>query len=271
MATIQLNNNDLRFMIQEAVSRLCEGEWYEAEPLCHLPYFVSINFSDHAIAREDEREISQEMIVVNARQVIRQIIEDYENKKLGPEDYFKIIDRDTCIVAVCAISPSFNKKRIRQIVVVTCYVWDGRVNIDKGNVYYINEESPAYLEAKKWNEENQDKVISYMEWKRGTDVMRQQKKADNEYYWRNHPNEPSDEKRLNRMNVAYDKYARQQKQDIHDALPDGDLDAIRAYFRDMDKGEHIKLEPLEEIVRRAVREALQESLRIKTSKRSSKN
>lgn len=258
-------------MIQEAVERLCEGQWYEAEPLCRLPYFVSINFSDHAIDREYEREIKQEMIVDNARQVIKQVINDYGDGKINSDDYFKIIDRDNCVVAVCAIRPSFNKKRIHQVVVVTCYVWDGRFNIDGGNTYYVNEESPEYLEAKEWNEENQDKVISYMEWKRGTDIMRQQKKAEKEYYWRNHPHEQSDEKRMNRMNQAYDKYARWQKQDIHNALPDGDLKAIQDYFRNMDKGGHIDLEPLEEIVRRAVKQAVHESLRIKTSKRSSKN
>ena len=77
MTTIKLNNNDLRAMIREAMERLCEGQWYEAEPLCRLPYFVSANFSDHAIAREDERNISQDRVIENLRQVIKQIIEDY--------------------------------------------------------------------------------------------------------------------------------------------------------------------------------------------------
>ena len=166
MATIQLNNNDLRVMIREAVERLCEGQWYEAEPLCRLPYFVSVNFSDHAIAREDERDISEDTVIENLRQVIKQVIKDYSRKAFGPDDYIKVIDRDTCIVAVCGMHPTYNNKRIKQIVVVTCYVWDGRINIDKGNNYYINDESPAYLEAKQWNEENQDKVMSYTEWRR---------------------------------------------------------------------------------------------------------
>ena len=259
MTPIKIDNNDLRRMINEAVRRLCEGQWYEAEPLCRLPYFVSINFSDHAIDREDERDISQSMIVDNARQVAKEVIKDYESRKLGPEDYFKIIDRENCVVAVCGISPSYNKKRIHQIVVVTCYVWDGRFNIDKGNNYYINEESPAYLEAKEWNEENQDKVISYTDWKRGTDVERQRRKAERDYYFRTHPQEPSREKMMNRLNQTYDRAERKAKYDIHDSLPDGDLKAIQDYFRDMDK-KKIELAPLYEFVRKAVKEAISEGL-----------
>ena len=269
METIQLNNNDLQIMIREAVERLCEGQWYEAEPLCRLPYFVSINFSDHAIEREYEREISQDMIVDNAKQVIKQVIKDYENGKIGPDEYFKIIDRENCVVAVCGINPSFNKKRIRQISVVTCYIWDGRFNIDNGNAYYLNEESPAYLEAKEWNEKNQDKVISYTEWKRGTDIERQRKKAEREYHFRNNQQEPSREKRMNRLNQTYDRKERKDKHEIHDALPDGDLKSIQDYFRDINN-KKIELEPLEETIHRTVKKALHESLRVNMTKWSSK-
>ena len=84
MATIQVNRNDLRKMIREAVARLTESEeWYDVIPLCRLPYFVSIVFSDHAIDREYEREISEDMIVVNAKQVIKDVIEDYQKRKLS--------------------------------------------------------------------------------------------------------------------------------------------------------------------------------------------
>ena len=262
MATIQLNSNDLRVMIREAVERLCEGQWYEAEPLCRLPYFVSVNFSDHAIAREDERDISQNRVIENLQQVIKQVIEDYSKHMFGPDDYIKVIDRDTCIVTVCGMHPTYNNKRIKQIVVVTCYVWDGRINIDKGNVYYINDESPAYLEAKQWNEENQDKVMSYTEWKRYGDdraIRQQRAKAEKEYYWRNHPHETPQEKRMNRLNAAFDSYERKKKHDIHDSLPDGDLKAIQDYFRDMNN-KRIELEPLYEFARRAAKQALQEAL-----------
>ena len=95
MATIQLNDNDLRKLVREAVERLCEAQWYEAEPLCRIPYFVSVNFSDHAIEREDEREISREDIVENLKAAIHSIIDDYHNKKFGKDDKLKVIDRDS--------------------------------------------------------------------------------------------------------------------------------------------------------------------------------
>ena len=231
MATIQLNNSDLRSIVREAVERLCEAQWYEAEPLCRIPYFVSVNFSDHAIKREDEREISREEIIDNLKATIHQMIDDYNRKKFTGDDKLKVIDRDSCIVTVCGIHPSYNQRRIHQVVVVTCFIWDGRVNIDKGLNYYINEESPAFREAKQWNEENQDKVLSYAEWKRYGDdraIRQQRNKAEKEYYWRNHPHEPSREKVMNRMDQAYQRKERAEKMNIHDNLPDGDLQAIQA-------------------------------------------
>ena len=69
-------------MISEAVSRLCEGAWYQAEPLCRLPYFVSVNFSDHAIDREDERDLSEADIVENLKLAIQDIINDFHKRKI---------------------------------------------------------------------------------------------------------------------------------------------------------------------------------------------
>lgn len=262
MATIQLNNNDLRSIVREAVERLCEAQWYEAEPLCRIPYFVSVNFSDHAIKREDEREISREEIIDNLKATVHQMIDDYNRKKLTGDDKLKVIDRDSCVVTVCGIHPSYNQRRIHQVVVVTCFIWDGRVNIDKGLNYYINEESPAFREAKQWNEENQDKVLSYAEWKRYGDdraIRQQRAKAEKEYYWRNHPHEPSREKVMNRLDQAYQRKEKAEKMNIHDNLPDGDLKAIQDYFRDMNN-KRIELEPIYEIARKAAKQALQEAL-----------
>ena len=262
MVTIQLNNSDLRSIVREAVERLCEAQWYEAEPLCRIPYFVSVNFSDHAIKREDEREISREDIIENLKATIHQMIDDYNNKKFGGDDKLKVIDRDSCIVTVCGIHPSYNQRRIHQVVVVTCFIWDGRVNIDKGLNYYINDESPAFREAKQWNEENQDKVLSYAEWKRYGDdraIRQQRAKAEKEYYWRNHPHEPSREKVMNRLNQAYQRKEKAEKMNIHDNLPDGDLQAIQDYFRDMNN-KRIELEPIYEIAHKAAKQALQEAL-----------
>ena len=235
MATIKLTNSDLRKMISEAVSKLCEGAWYQSEPLCRLPYFVSVNFSDHAIDREDERNLSEDDIIANLKLAIQDIINDFHAKKIKPDDYLKVIDRDRCIVVICGIHPSYNGKRLHQVVVVTAYVWDGRINIDFGHTYYVNEPSEEYLEAKKWNEENQDKVVGYTEWKRDTDIDRQRRKAEKEYYWRNHPHEATPEKKMARLNHAFDSKEKREKLDIHDSLPDGDLEAIRDYFKHFDR------------------------------------
>ena len=259
MATIQLNNNDLRVMICEAVERLCEGQWYETEPLCRLPYFVSVNFSDHAIDRENERDIREQDIVDILKMAVKDVIDDFSKRNIRSEDYVKVIDRDSCVVAVCGIKPSYNGNRIKQLVVVTTYVWDGKINIDAGYNYYVNEPSEKYAEAKAWNEENQDKVVSYMEWKRNSDINRQRKRAETEYYWRNHPHEPSREKVMNRMDQAYIRKEKSDKHKIHDQLPDGDLKAIQDYFRDMNN-KRIELEPLYETARNAVKKALQEAL-----------
>lgn len=245
MTTIKLDNNDLRVMIREAVERLCEGQWYEAEPLCRLPYFVSVNFSDHAIEREYEREISEDRVIENLRKVIKKIIEDYEHGMFGPGERIKVIDRDTSIVSVCGINPSYNKKRINQLVVVTCFVWDGRVNIENGNFYYVNQPSIDFLEAQKWNEENQDKIKSYQEWKRDYDLYKLDREADRAYNKRKKEQEPRHGKRMEILRNSYAQKAHDDREDIHNALPDGDLDAIRDYYRDMDS-KRIRLKPLDD-------------------------
>jgi hypothetical protein len=262
MATIQLNNSDLRSIVREAVERLCEAQWYEAEPLCRIPYFVSVNFSDHAIKREDEREIRREDIIENLKATIHQMIDDYNNKKFGKDDKLKVIDRDSCIVTVCGIHPSYNQRRIHQVVVVTCFIWDGRVNIDKGLNYYINDESVDYREAREWNEQNQDKVMSYADWKRYGDtraIRKQRAEAEKMHYWRNHPQSPSREKMFNRIDQAYRRRNNTERMNIHDNLPDGDLQAIQDYYRDMDN-KRIELKPIYEFAHNAAKQALQEAL-----------
>lgn len=255
-------------MISEAVERFCEVQWYEAEPLCRIPYYVSVNFSDHAIKREDEREISREDVIENLKATIHQMIDDYNHKKLTGDDKLKVIDRDSCIITVCGIHPSYNQRRIHQVVVVTCFVWDGRVNIDKGLNYYINNESPAYREAKQWNEENQDKVLSYTEWKRYGDdraIRQQRSKAEKEYYWRTHPQDATREKRMNRMDQAYQRKEKAEKMNARNNIPGDDLKAIQDYFRDMNN-KRIELEPIYEIARKATKQVPQEALTTKTGR-----
>ena len=63
---------------------------------------------------------------------------------------------------------------------------------------------------------------------------------------------------------SYTQKAHDDKEDIHNALPDGDLDAIRDYYRDMDS-KRIRLKPLDdddldEMVNRATKQAIREAL-----------
>lgn len=265
MATIQLNNNDLRTMIRETVSRLCEGSWYEAEAICRNPYFVMLRFSEHAIDREFQRSISEEDVIEDAKKAIGKIIEDYGMGIIAPGERIKIIDRDRCRVSVCRVNPGYGKKRVGSLDVVTSFIWDGRVNIETGNFYYVNPPSIDFKEAQEWNENNQDKVKSYKEWKHDYDLANLAKKADRVYDQRKKDEEPGRKKRLDRLTWGYNQKMHDDKQAIHDSLPDGDLKTIQDYFKDMDS-RRIKLEPLDadelyEMVNRATQRVIREALR----------
>lgn len=56
MATIQINNNDLQVMIREAMERLCEGQWYEAEPLELEPLYEFARKATKQAVREAFRD-----------------------------------------------------------------------------------------------------------------------------------------------------------------------------------------------------------------------
>lgn len=237
MATIQLNSDDLRTLIRESVARLLESEdWYDSIPLCRLPYFVSIQFSDHAIEREYERDITEDDVIGDARSVIHDIIRDFKAGLIRHDTRVRIANRETCVVSIVVVKLNPGGKAVRKVLVTTSYIWDGRYNLDGIRNYYTGEyESRAWREAEEWNRENQDKVKAFTDWKRGRDVADQRRKAENEYYWRNHPHEPSREKVMNRLNAAFDSYERKRNYDAHDSLPKGDLDAIRDYFKNFDR------------------------------------
>ena len=281
MATIQLNSDDLRTLIRESVARLLESEdWYDSIPLCRLPYFVSIQFSDHAIEREYERDITEDDVIGDARSVIHDIIRDFKAGLIRHDTRVRIANRETCVVSIVAVKLNPGGKAVRKVLVTTSYIWDGRYNLDGLRNYYTGEyESRAWREAEEWNRENQDKVKAFTDWKRGRDVADQRRKAENEYYWRNHPHEPSREKVMNRLNAAFDSYERKRNYDAHDSLPEGDLDAIRDYFKNFDRrqlsstdsvnkelwaDDHRKkaeADALREFVRKAARQVLREAFR----------
>ena len=286
MATIQLNSDDLRTLIRESVARLLESEdWYDSIPLCRLPYFVSIQFSDHAIEREYERDITEDDVIGDARSVIRDIIRDFKAGLIRHDTRVRIVNRETCVVSIVAVKLNPGGKAVRKVLVTTSYIWDGRYNLDGIRNYYTGEyESRAWREAEEWNRENQDKVKAFTDWKRGRDVADQRRKAENEYYWRNHPGEPSKERRMSKLNAAFDRLERRRGHEIDDALPEGDLDAIRDYFKNFDRRQlsstdsvnkelwaddyrkKTEADMLREFVRKAARQALSEAFRESMSK-----
>ena len=232
---IRLTESDLRMMIKDAAMRILEDriELHD-DYLTRIPYPIALAFTDHVGEREEQRHISDEDIKEDVRSVVRFVVDDFIGGKLTAKDYFKVIDRDSCNVSVCALCLDRSGKRIKTIVVVTSYIWNGRMNIDNGINYYINDESPAYIEAKEWNAENQDIVKDYMDWKRDIVAKKLARKAEREYEYRSNTTlDPTTRMRL--VNKTYDNQAKQDKQAIHDALPPGDLQAIQRHFKDMDK------------------------------------
>ena len=233
MVTIRITDNDLRNMISEAVSRLWEAQWYQAETLCYSPYYVSCRFSDHAIDREFERDITEEEVIEDAKMAVKEIIRDYGAGIISPGERVKIINKDSCCVSVCMVNAGYGKKRVGSLDIITSYIWDGRVNIDSGKNYYVGEESPEYIKAEIWNRDNQDLVVSYMDWKHNRDVWKQRREAERQLYYRTHPQGKSSEKVLKRLDYLYGKRDKEENEKIYDSLPEGDPQAIQRYLRDM--------------------------------------
>jgi len=207
---------------------------------------ITLRFSNHAIGRKYSRDITEKQVWENVRECLPLITRDFEEGELQHESKFRIMDRQDSMVTVCGLV--VRKGRIREIVVITCFYWDGRTNISNWKNYEIHEEGPAYLEAKQWNEENQDKVMEYSKWKhhdpyhtrKTLDIYRKQ--ADARLWKRIHGMTPKE--RIADMNKHYDDLNHQRRKEIHDALPEGDLEAIRRYFNDM-PSKHIYLKPMD--------------------------
>lgn len=253
MATINLNSNDIRRMINETMDILLEKkeEWFQLqknEPLCRFPYFVFMDLSSHAMERKIERGITRQNLFDNLQAVVRNIIDDFEKGILDPMKRFLVVNKETCLVIVTSINTgNSGGKKIKKLIPITAFIWDGRVNLN-GKVYYEGEESPAYIEAKEWNEENQEAVMGYKDWKHAISyrqgVKDQHMKANRDYYHMTHPQGKSHENVMKRLNTAYGAQYRADRKARYDALPVGDLYAIHKFDSDFDK-KHIDMEPLE--------------------------
>ena len=228
----RLTENDVREMIKEAVIRVLETRIEISDKyVTRIPYPIELAFTDHAIEREFQRHITKESIKEDVRAAIPALIEDYLGGILKDGNVFKVINRESCNVSVCAIF--INGKSVKKISVITSYVWDGRINIDKGYTYYVKEESPAYMEAKQWNAEHQDIVMDYMDWKRNAPIMNQRRRAEREYNYRlNSTLSPS--KRMELVNLTYDNQERFNRKAIHNSIHPEDFKAIQDYYKKVD-------------------------------------
>ena len=250
-----LRESDIRRMVSNVLSEIKnDGStmWSVDNYLCRFPYRVPLKFTDHAIDRKDERYISARSIFNNIKSVMPQVFRDFEEGRLKSDDAFEVMNRDTCVRSVGRVitypSEPGKKGRIKLILVITAYIWTGMKNNLEGShiMYFIGEPSYKYEEAVKWNQEHQQDVEDYLSWRYPTNLLRKlARKAEKEYFYNNHAKEASHDKRMSRVDRMLRDKEWQQKKDIHDALPDGDLEAIRGYFKDFDKRK-IDLEPLEQ-------------------------
>lgn len=231
---IRLTESDLLKIIGRATDMILEAEWKYSNELIHRYPFISVDFTAHCIQREYQRVITEQQLVDSAVLAIKDIVRDRTEGILKPGDKFKIINKDSCVISVCVLKNPNPQTKISKLTFITAYIWDGRTNIDTGMRYYVGEESVDYLEARKWNEENQDKVLAYMDWKRSTDIARQMRKAENEYSKRG-TSEMQPEYKARLINRTYDEFEKSNKKAIHDAMDPEDLDAVRAYHREMDR------------------------------------
>ena len=251
---IRLTESEIREIVKETLDKLhVPHNISRDDVLCRFPYPVTLLFSDHAIQRKYERQISRQDVVNDITCVVKQIIKDFEDGVVTPDNTFKIVNRDNGIMSVCGVRQDRrNPSRISNIEVVTVFIWDPlKNNLEGGDkVYYTGEDNEWWQAQVEMNREHADDIKDYLHWKYGNDEDHQRlkafhKKADNEYYWRTHPRPASHDTYLKRLAASYGGEELKKKIQIHDALPAGDLDTIRKFHKDMDK-RHIDLTPLED-------------------------
>ena len=234
MATIQLNNSDLRSIIREAVSRIVESEeWFDHETLCRLPYYVSLRFSGHAIKRGYERRISANDIVKDMQSVSDDIISAFEAGRITVDEKFKVCNRKTCALTVATIAgTSASGKRIHRVRIISAYIWDGRNNLDEKVIFFTpDEESQDFRDALEWNRENQDIVKDYVDWKHDRYVPGQRREMEKWYEKRGTINRHTKNNDYKRM----EKERREREMaDTYKKMPWEDYAAIGDYDMKMD-------------------------------------
>lgn len=253
MERYTIDRNDIKWMVNEVIKSIGFQNFNDDMVLCRFPYPIPIYFTKHAVDRRDERIIDREEIYNDVKSVIKDIVNDFKSGKLGERDRFRVVNRDTCVITTATVNcVGKGKSRIRNVVVLTAFIFDGMKNLLDNGVpnYFTGEESERFREELRKNEEHRQDIIDYQDWKHPNrtkkEIQLQQKKADKEHYWRNNPHEKGHEFFQKWMDRMGRDQLKTQKDAIHSTLPDGDLHAIDQFYKRMNK-EKVKMEPLDDI------------------------
>jgi hypothetical protein len=215
----------------------------------YRPYRIGVAFRDHAFVQSHGRKITWQDVVDEMSLVSERFVSDYENgvvKVRNNEpgspvnEVFKVVDRDSCLVSVFYAEPTYDMRRIYKYVVITVYVWDGKMNYDNSRgekIYYVNEPSEAFIEATEWNREHQDLVGEYTRHMHDIDTKRQREAAKRAYDALTGPFATDDvpsERRFERERMSFKRKRLDDMDKIYDEMRPEDLEAARMYGLKMD-------------------------------------
>ena len=232
-----LTEQEIRNMVKSTVEMILEAR---TAGMIYFPYRMGVAFKHHAIVQSHHRQISEQDVVNQLSEVSDRLANDFSNGVLTPDEVFKVVDRDSCLVSVCNVEPAYSGNRIHRILAITVYIWDGKMNYANTRnekVYYIHEPSEEFIEATEWNKEHQDLVGEYTRWKHGIDVQKLDDRADYLDNLLNKPfrtdNVPS-EKRLARVGYGMMQQHKEDMDKIYGEMSPEDFEAIGDYNMKMD-------------------------------------
>ena len=233
-----LTEQDLSNIIKSTVTMVMESLTVGS---VYSPYRIGVAFKEHALVRSNERWITERDVIDLLSGVSVKIAADFSKGILSGGEVFKVVDRDSCLVAVCFPEANrYDSRKIHRIVAITVYFWDGKMNYANSRdekIYYLNEPGDAFIEAAEWNQEHQDLVGEYTRWKHGIDVKKQDERADYLDDLLNNPFRTDDvpsEQRLGRVRAAMKQHHKEDMENIYSQMSPEDFDAIRDYDMKMD-------------------------------------
>lgn len=234
---MKLTEQDIHSMVKSAVEMILEAR---TAGTIYFPYKMDVAFKYHAIVQSHHRKIDEQDVVNQLSKVSDRLANDFSNGVLKPDEIFKVVDRDSCLVSVCGIEPARSGRRIFRILAITVYIWDGKMNYANTRnekIYYLNEPSEEFIEATEWNREHQDLVGEYTRWKHGIDVQKLDDRADYLDDLLNKPfrtDDVSDQTRLSRVGRAMRQQHLDDVDRIHSEMSPEDVEAMGDYDMKMD-------------------------------------